>query len=60
MSPTGKMPQLVESVKTYFKPIELKEGEVLLRSELSTKFRYTIPSEEECDQITSGGADLVY
>lgn len=54
------MPTLVKVVTNTFKPIELKAGEVLLRSELSTKFRYSVPTDEECDQITSGGADLVY
>ncbi|KAM9911901.1 hypothetical protein OXX69_003076 [Metschnikowia pulcherrima] len=63
LSSTGKMPSLqkaVSSQQSSWKPIELKEGEVLLRNQLSKRFRYTVPSAEETEQIDSGGADLVY
>ncbi|QBM90280.1 Protein of unknown function DUF2638 [Metschnikowia aff. pulcherrima] len=57
------MPSLQKAVSSHqlsWKPIELKEGEVLLRNQLSKRFRYTVPSAEETEQIDSGGADLVY
>ncbi|GEQ66962.1 hypothetical protein JCM33374_g625 [Metschnikowia sp. JCM 33374] len=63
LSPTGKMPSLQKSQApqtSTWKPIELKEGEVLLRNQLSKRFRYTAPSAGETEQIDSGGADLVY
>lgn len=60
-SPTGKVPVLSQLASSFVsKPIVLKEGEVLLRSELSSRFRYTPLKAEEEDQITSGGAELVY
>ncbi|KAF5209028.1 putative mitochondrial 37S ribosomal protein [Clavispora lusitaniae] len=60
-SPSGKLPALSKSASSYVsKPIELKEGEVLLRSELSKRFRYTPLKAEEEEQITSGGAELVF
>lgn len=54
------MPTLKEVVGSFLSPIELKEGEVLLRNELSKRFRYSAPDLSEIDQIESGGADLVY
>ncbi|OBA22155.1 hypothetical protein METBIDRAFT_40638 [Metschnikowia bicuspidata var. bicuspidata NRRL YB-4993] len=61
-SPSGKMPTLqkTQSSQPAWKPIELQEGEVLLRNQLSKRFRYMVPSTEESEQIESGGAGLVY
>lgn len=60
-SPTGKLPAASKVVPSFAsKPIVLKEGEVLLRSELSKRFRYTPLKVDEEDHITSGGADLVF
>lgn len=61
MAPEGKLPSIVQSkASQYSKPIELKEGEVLFRYELSKRFRYSPPSSAEADQIDSGGAELIY
>lgn len=54
------MPTLKEAIGTYLAPIQLKEGEVLFRCKLSKRFRYTVPSEVEIEQVESGGADLVF
>lgn len=63
LSPSGKLPTLTKAKApqaSTWKPIELKEGEVLLRNQLSKRFRYSAPSPTETEQIDSGGADLVY
>ncbi|GBL52576.1 hypothetical protein ACI3LY_004847 [Candidozyma auris] len=60
-APNGRLPQAVASTASApLKPIELKDGEVLLRNELSKRFRYRAPSATEVEQIDSGGAELVY
>lgn len=60
-APNGRLPQGGSSSGSApLKPIELKEGEVLLRCELSKRFRYLPPSASEVEQIDSGGAELVY
>lgn len=60
-SPTGKVPTISQVASSFVsKPIVLKEGEVLLRSELSKRFRYTPLKMDEEEQITSGGAELLY
>lgn len=61
MAPEGKLPSIVQSkTSQYSKPIELKEGEVLFRYELSKRFRYTPPSDLETEQIESGGAAQIF
>lgn len=62
-APDGRLPKEVSassSGSAPLKPIELKEGEVLLRCELSKRFRYKPPSAAEVDQVDSGGAELVF
>lgn len=60
MAPEGKLPSIVQSKASQYKPIELKEGEVLFRYELSKRFRYTPPKADEAEQIDSGGAELIF
>lgn len=64
MAPSGQLPSIVESKSSltsqFVKPIELKEGEVLFRYELPKRFRYTPPSELECEQVDTGGAAFIY
>ncbi|SGZ47456.1 CIC11C00000002321 [Sungouiella intermedia] len=61
MAPEGKLPSIVQSkAAAQYKPIELKEGEVLFRYELPKRFRYSPPSALEAEQIDSGGATFIY
>ncbi|CAK9441492.1 uncharacterized protein LODBEIA_P53600 [Lodderomyces beijingensis] len=41
-------------------PIEPKEGEYFSRSELSKRFRYKPIKDIEIDQVSSGGADIIF
>ena len=54
------MPSLKQALLPFLAHIELKEGEVLLRNELSKRFRYCTPSLLEMEQVESGGVELIY
>lgn len=64
MAPNGEMPGQVGSLSGSLyvnpNPVEPKEGVFFSRSELSKRFRYKVPKEEEMENIESGGAALVF
>jgi small subunit ribosomal protein YMR-31 len=41
-------------------PIEPKDGEFFSRSQLPLRFRYKAPKDDEMENITSGGAEIVF
>ncbi|CUM45175.1 uncharacterized protein AC631_03463 [Debaryomyces fabryi] len=63
-APDGALPGSVgsSSQSSYFNsnPIEPKDGEAFSRAELPARFRYKGPSEAEIENITSGGAALIF
>ncbi|KAK7680457.1 hypothetical protein QCA50_016455 [Cerrena zonata] len=63
-APEGLVPGKGEVIKStpYFNSnsIEPKDGEVFSRSQLSPRFRYSFPKEDEAENIISGGASIVF
>lgn len=63
MAPEGLRPGSGSgSSSTYFNanPIEPKEGEYFSRSQLPKRFQYSLPKEDEADNILAGGAEIVF
>ncbi|KAK6457917.1 uncharacterized protein RJT20DRAFT_125799 [Scheffersomyces xylosifermentans] len=63
LAPKGEIPGgAASSGSTYFNsnPIEPKEGEFFSRAQLSQRFRYKVPKEDEIEDIISGGAEVVF
>ncbi|ODV79130.1 uncharacterized protein CANTADRAFT_26171 [Suhomyces tanzawaensis NRRL Y-17324] len=66
MAPNGELPGSGSSGSSagasYFNknPVEPQNGEFFSRSQLSSRFRYKAPKEEEIDNVITGGAALVF
>ncbi|CCE81721.1 Piso0_002387 [Millerozyma farinosa CBS 7064] len=62
LAPNGEIPGKMSGSGRSFSsgPIELKEGEVASRSQLSKRFHYRAPKEDEIEQVLSGGAEVVF
>lgn len=59
MAPNGIRPA---SNSSYFNAssIEPEEGVFFSRSQLSNRFQYKLPKEDEADNIITGGAEVVF
>lgn len=50
----------MKSVFAHKSDVEPSNGEAFSRSQLSKRFQYTFPKEEEIENILSGGAEVVF